>query len=105
MTISTEQFLAINIGSSPNDGTGDALRAAFTKINNNFTNISDIGFDAGNVNVQGSIEVAGNVKVGSSYVPTTSTSPGIKGQITFNSTYVYVCVATNSWKRLTLASW
>jgi len=29
----------INIGSSPNDGTGDPLRTAFSKINNNFTEL------------------------------------------------------------------
>jgi len=26
----------VNIGSAPNDGTGDVLRTAFTKINTNF---------------------------------------------------------------------
>ena len=26
----------INVGTSPNDGTGDPLRTAFTKCNNNF---------------------------------------------------------------------
>ena len=40
MTISTEAFLAINVGASANDGTGDSLRAAFIKINDNFSNIS-----------------------------------------------------------------
>lgn len=29
----------INIGTSPNDGSGDPLRVAFDKINNNFTNL------------------------------------------------------------------
>lgn len=61
MTITTEAFLAINVGSSANDGTGDALRNAFIKVNDNFTNISDVGFDAGNINVTGSLEVAGNI--------------------------------------------
>ena len=49
MTISTEEFLAVGVGASANDGTGDSLRAAFIKVNNNFSNISDIGFDAGNI--------------------------------------------------------
>jgi len=53
MTISTEAFLAINVGASANDGTGDSLRAAFIKINDNFSNISDIGFDAGNIAATG----------------------------------------------------
>jgi hypothetical protein len=31
----------INIGSSPNDGQGDPLRAAFNKINSNFAEVYD----------------------------------------------------------------
>jgi len=31
----------INIGTNPNDGTGDALRTAFSKINQNFTEVYD----------------------------------------------------------------
>lgn len=29
----------VNIGQTPNDGTGDSLRTAFTKVNSNFTNL------------------------------------------------------------------
>lgn len=29
----------INIGSAPNDGTGDTLRAAFDKVNDNFDEV------------------------------------------------------------------
>jgi hypothetical protein len=29
----------INVGTTANDGTGDALRTAFTKVNNNFTEV------------------------------------------------------------------
>jgi hypothetical protein len=61
MTISTEQFLSVNTGISSNDGTGDSLRAAFIKVNENFDNISTIGFDAGNINVGGDIEATGNI--------------------------------------------
>lgn len=61
MTISTEQFNVVNVGTTANDGTGDSLRAAFVKINDNFANISDIGFDAANINVSGSVEAEGNI--------------------------------------------
>ena len=137
MTISTEQFIAVNVGASANDGTGDSLRDAFIKLNNNFANISDIGFDAGNISVQGGAEVAGNVVAGNvyadtyflsdgslplddypfaakfssnvviagTYVPTANTSPGVAGQIAWNSGYIYVCVATNTWKRAAISTW
>jgi hypothetical protein len=29
----------INVGTLPNDGTGDPIREAFTKVNNNFSNL------------------------------------------------------------------
>jgi hypothetical protein len=32
----------INIGQTPNDRTGDPLRSAFEKINNNFTELYDL---------------------------------------------------------------
>ena len=39
------------------------------------------------------------------YVPATSTSTGTTGQIAWDSGYVYICVAANTWKRATLNSW
>lgn len=38
----------INIGTTANDGTGDPLRSAFDKVNDNFTELYDA--DAGDVN-------------------------------------------------------
>ena len=32
-------------------------------------------------------------------VPTSSTSPGVMGQIAYDAVYVYMCVATNTWRR------
>jgi hypothetical protein len=68
MTITTESFLAIGVGTSANDGTGDSLREAFVKVNNNFSNISDIGFDAGNIAVTGDVDTTGNVDIGGATV-------------------------------------
>lgn len=105
MTISTEQFLSVNTGTVANDGTGDSLRAAFVKVNENFNNISDIGFDAGNINCQGSIEVSGNLSIDNDYVPTANTSSGQAGQIVWDEDHIYICVATDTWKRANLAAW
>lgn len=41
MTITANTFLSVNIGAAPNDGTGDPLRTAFTKLNDNFEYITD----------------------------------------------------------------
>ena len=49
MTINTEQFITVNVGLSEDDGTGDALRTAFIKLNQNFGNITATGFNSGNI--------------------------------------------------------
>ena len=61
MTITTSQFIAVNVGVTANDGTGDDLRTAFTKINDNFANISDIGYSAANISVTGDVVAVGNI--------------------------------------------
>jgi len=38
-------------------------------------------------------------------VPSTSTSIGAVGQLAWDSSYLYLCVATNVWKRIALSSW
>lgn len=49
MTISTQTFLAINVGTTANDGTGDDLRTAFIKVNDNFQYMGNTGFNAANI--------------------------------------------------------
>jgi hypothetical protein len=44
-------FANINVGNYPSDGTGDPLRTAFIKINDNFANIT-----AGNITVNAPVK-------------------------------------------------
>ena len=37
--------------------------------------------------------------------PLTATSAGVTGEIRYTSDYIYVCVATNTWKRTPLSTW
>ena len=37
--------------------------------------------------------------------PLTATSTGVTGEIRYTSDYIYVCVATNTWKRTPLSTW
>jgi hypothetical protein len=37
--------------------------------------------------------------------PATATSVGVAGQIAYDATHFYVCVAPNSWVRAALAAW
>mgnify|MGYP007072317477 CR=1 FL=1 len=151
----------INTGAVANDGTGDPLRSAFIKADDNFdaiwaygpvdTNIKISGTTITATSTNGNITLAPNgigsvittnvlpstsnvYTLGSSTAyynsahittvntPTlaataittgnvtttpqtvTSTSPGTAGQIAVDADYVYVCTATNTWKRAALST-
>jgi len=74
MTINTlTPFNYVNIGTVANDGTGDDLRTAFNKINANFGFMSNLGFNAGNINALGhTVEAAAFIGDGSQLTNITS---------------------------------
>lgn len=37
--------------------------------------------------------------------PANASSPGTPGQIAYSSNFIYVCIATNTWERVAIASW
>jgi len=45
------------------------------------------------------------LRLRNSKTPASATATGNKGEICYDSDYMYVCVATNTWKRAALASW
>lgn len=77
----------INIGTVGNDGTGDPLRTAFDKCNDNFT------------------ELYGLAQTASASAPASASATGTAGQIAYDSGFLYVCTATNTWKRVAIATW
>ena len=124
----------INIGGTANDGTGDPLRTAFTKANQNFSELYAKGAAGSNLdlsnnkveatNSNGNIELMPNgagrvvivddsLTINTSKTPTTSVgATGDKaGMIAWNSNYIYVCTAdydgsTSIWKRASIGgSW
>ena len=60
----TYSYSIVNVGGSPNDGTGDGLRNAFIKINENFANINTGLFLVGNVTT-GTLDVSSAATVNS----------------------------------------
>lgn len=38
-------------------------------------------------------------------VPASAGATGVKGDIAFDSSYIYICTATNTWKRVAIATW
>ena len=48
--------------------------------------------------------LSANVTI-SNTVPANSSSTGMAGNISYDSSYIYVCVANNTWMRASLTSW
>ena len=59
----------------------------------------------GGATTVGGTLTASSLRVTSSYTPATSSSTGVAGQIAWDSGYVYICVATNTWKRAAITTW
>ena len=51
-----------------------------------------------------STKLYGNLFVANTFVPTSSTSGGAAGQISYDSGNVYICLGPNNWKRSALSS-
>jgi hypothetical protein len=63
---------------------------------------------AGNVGEYLTTDGAGTMKFAtavSSSAPATASSTGQTGTIAFDSGNIYVCIATNTWKRVAIATW
>ena len=53
---------------------------------------------------QATLDVNGTFKL-TPFTPSSSTAAGVAGQIAWDASYIYVCTATNTWKRAGLTSW
>ena len=61
---------------------------------------------SGNIVANGQTIFNGNLFIANTYVPASNVAVGSKGQISYNASYFYVCVAANLWARATLTtSW
>lgn len=82
------------IAGQDNDTQG--FRDNFTNIKNNFT-VAGSEISA----IQATLSSTPTIVP----APVGATAYGIPGQIAYDSTHFYVCIATNTWVRGTLATW
>jgi hypothetical protein len=47
----------------------------------------------------------GTLIIASPTVPAATNSTGVKGQIAFTNNFLYICVASNTWRRIQLGAW
>lgn len=46
-----------------------------------------------------------HIRIGTNKTPASASATGTTGQICWDASYVYVCVATNTWKRSAITTW
>lgn len=49
--------------------------------------------------------IAGALIMSTTATPASAAATGTTGQIAWDSSYIYVCTATNTWKRVAIATW
>ena len=62
-------------------------------------------YDTGNSVWTGTMTINGNLAISTNHTPSSATATGTTGTILWDSNYIYVCVATNTWKRASLSTW
>jgi hypothetical protein len=95
---------AVSLDAANVNVTGNVLPTANTTYSLGSSNLRWNQLHANVVNAS-SISTTGNIVVGNYYIPTANNSAGTSGQIVYDNNYVYICVATNTWKRANLATW
>ena len=93
------------------DGTSITINGSGVITANNTYTLPTAGVTSsgvlGGVKVDGTTITISNGIISSRAIsaPATSSSVGVQGQIAYDSTHIYVCIATNSWIRANAAAW
>jgi hypothetical protein len=87
-----------------------AVIKAYSNASGDEKNLALNPAGVGNVGVgtttpQTTLDVNGTFRIASTGVPASATAAGNAGTIVWDSGFVYVCVATNTWKRAALSTW
>jgi hypothetical protein len=83
-------------------GSGNTVTAALRTV---ILGGSGIDGDQDDTVYVPNLNIGDNMYLPTPTVPSTSGDTGTTGQLSWDSGFVYVCVATNTWKRTTLSAW
>jgi len=62
-------------------------------------------FDNDIVTINGDLNVTGTLNVASGSAPASAGATGTTGDIAWDTTYMYICIATDTWKRVLIETW
>jgi hypothetical protein len=90
--------LTVNTGIKFSDSSVQSSAYSNVKVNSYLTS----GF-SGTIN--GNVGFAGGFGFANVGIPSLANSTGTAGTVTWDSNYIYICTATNTWKRANIATW
>jgi hypothetical protein len=113
MTIDSGTSAAQNSGLVLSDrGTGKWSVIKGTGNNFNIQNIAlattpfAISGSTDTVSLAGDLDVAGDsIRLRTSRTPSSASDTGSAGEIAWDTSYIYICTASNTWKRVAIATW
>lgn len=96
---------ATSIDSTPIGGTTPAS-GAFTTLSATSMDSTPIGGTTPESGTFSTLATTGDtLTIQTTKTPATATDTGTTGQIAWDSSYIYVCIATNTWVRSALTTW
>lgn len=78
-----------------------SITSALTSSDYLTIDVTSAGTGAADLNVYIVVDSASNL----ASVPATSSSTGVAGTFAYDSSYLYICTATNTWKRVAISTW
>lgn len=89
-------YNAVNLAT----GSGNVLIGTTTNNGVDKLQVNGSGFFTGNITSTGN-----TIRVATSRTPAASSAAGNNGEVCWDSSYIYVAVANNTWKRAALTTW
>lgn len=96
-------------------GSTIGINGVFSAVTNGTSNITIANTNSNaavSINGTSNVSVFANtgfyttaLNITSSFTPASSSAAGVAGQIAWDYNYVYVCIATNTWKRSLIGTW
>jgi hypothetical protein len=59
----------------------------------------------GGLGIVKNLNIGGNLRFAGGTVPATATSAGTTGDVRYDGSHLYICTATNTWRRTALSTW
>jgi len=85
-------------------GSGSTILAIKDYAGSTKVNIDGVG----GVGISASLVLSGSsnvFRISNAQTPASATATGTAGTIAWDTSYIYVCTATNTWKRVAISTW